>query len=49
MQPEVQSNTSLAGIIRSSLLELLQRPSNLWILERMYGVDIEVVSNALAS
>lgn len=49
MQPEVQCNASLAGIIRSSLMELLQRPANLWILERMYGVDIEEVSNALAS
>lgn len=49
MQPEVQCNDSLSHIIRSSLMELLQRPANLWILERMYGVDIETVSNAIAS
>lgn len=49
MQPEVQCNDGLSSIIRSSLMELLQRPANLWILERMYGVDIEKVSHALAS
>lgn len=49
MQPEVQCNDNLAHIIRSSLMELLERPANLWILERMYGVNIETVSNALAS
>lgn len=49
MQPEVQCNGNLAGIIRSSLMELLQRPTNMWVLERMYGVDIETVSHALAS
>ena len=49
MQPEVQCSDSLVRIIRSSLMELLQRPANLWILERVYGVDIETVSAALAS
>lgn len=49
MQPEVQCNGNLSSIIRSSLMELLQRPANLWVLERMYGVDIEEVSAALAS
>ena len=49
MQPEVQCNENLSNIIRSSLMELLQRPANLWILERMYSVDIETVSHALAS
>lgn len=49
MQQEVQCNASLVNIIRSSLMELLQRPANLWVLERMYGVDIETISAALAS
>lgn len=49
MQQEVQCNDSLSSIIRSSLMELLQRPANLWVLERMYGVDIETVSAALTS
>lgn len=49
MQPEVKCNNNLASIIRSSLMELLQRPANLWILERMYGVDIQEVSAALVS
>lgn len=48
MQSEVQCNKSLSNIIRSSLTELLQRPSNLWILRRMYGVEIEEISTALA-
>lgn len=49
MTPEVQCNDNLTSIIRSSLMELLQRPANLWVLERMYGVDIQTVSEALAS
>ena len=49
MQPDVQCNKPLSDIIRSSLMELLQRPNNMWILQRMYGVDIKEVSAALAS
>jgi len=49
MQPDTQCNEILCGIIKQSLMELLQRPNNLWVLQRVYGVDIEDVSKALAS
>lgn len=49
MQPDTQCNAVLCDIIKQSLMELLQRPNNLWVLQRMYGVDIEDVSKALAS
>lgn len=49
MQPDTQCNAVLCGIIKQSLMELLQRPNNLWVLQRMYGVDIEEISAALAS
>lgn len=48
MQPDTQCNEVLCGIIKQSLMELLQRPSNIWVLQRVYGVDIQDVSNALA-
>lgn len=48
-QPDTKCNTVLCGIIKQSLMELLQRPSNVWVLQRMYGVDIQQISNALAS
>ena len=49
MQPDTQCNAVLCGIIKQSLMELLQRPNNIWVLQRVYGVDIEDVSKALAS
>jgi hypothetical protein len=48
-QSDTQCNPVLSGIIKQSLMELLQRPSNIWVLQRMYGVDIQTVSDALAS
>lgn len=49
MQPDTQCNAVLCDIIKKSLMELVQRPNNLWVLQRMYGVDIEDVSKAIAS
>ena len=49
MQPDTQCNAVLCDIIKKSLMELLQRPNNLWVLQRVYGVDIQDVSKALAS
>lgn len=48
-QVDTQCNPELTGMIRRTLMELLERPANVWVLERVYGVDIETISRALAS
>lgn len=40
-QGDTQCNADLAGMLRDNLRTLLERPSNVWILQRMYGVTIE--------
>lgn len=47
-QGDTQCNRVLSRIIAETLLQLVQRPCNLWALERMYGVDIEIVSKTLS-
>ena len=49
MQPDTQCNNVLCSIIKQSLMELLQRPNNVWVLQRVYGVDIQQISDAIAS
>lgn len=48
-QVDTQCSPELMGMIRRTLMELLERPANVWVLERVYGVDIETISRALAS
>lgn len=47
-QPDTQCNAMLTDVIKRSLTELLQRPSNVWVLQRVYGVDIQVIASAVA-
>ena len=49
MQTDTQCNAVLTDVIKRSLIELLQRPNNVWVLQRTYGVDIQQISDALAS
>lgn len=49
MQVDTQCNKVLTDVIKNSLCELLQRPNNVWVLQRMYGVNIQTISNAIAS
>ena len=46
---DTQCNEELVGLIRGNLMQLLEKPSNVWVIERMYGVDIQQISDALAS
>lgn len=46
-QVDVQANRALFDLVASTLSELLQRPSNVWVLRRMYGVDIEGIVSVL--
>lgn len=46
-QSDTQCNPSLCSIIKASLYELLERPRNVWVLQRMYGVDIEEITRVL--
>lgn len=46
-QVDVQGNQSLKRGICVLLSDLLQRPTNVWVLQRMYGVDIEMIARAI--
>lgn len=43
-QPEVECNANLSRVLAGSLMELIERPSNMWALQRVYGVDSETVA-----
>lgn len=47
-QGDVQCNQPLANLLKSNLCELLQRPSNVWVLQRMYGVDIQQIVDCVS-
>lgn len=47
-QSDVCTNRRLWSLIRDSLMELLERPTNVWVLQRQYGVSIEQIATALA-
>lgn len=49
MQPEVQCNQILTDVLRRSLSSLLERASNVWILQRVYGVTMDEIVTALAN
>lgn len=44
---DVQCNRSLSDLLKNNLRELLQRPSNVWVLQRMYNVSMEDIVNAI--
>lgn len=45
---DTQCNEELVGLIRGNLMQLLEKPSNVWIIERMYGVDIQRIIECVA-
>lgn len=45
LQTDTQINRNLTEIIKSSLRELLVRPSNVWALQRVYNVDLQTIIN----
>lgn len=47
-QTDVQCNKGLCEMLQSSLMELCQRPSNVWALQRVYGVDIETIAREVS-
>lgn len=48
MQVDTQCNVVLTDVIKRTLSELLQRPNNVWVLQRVYGIDIQEIVNAIA-
>ena len=49
MQQDTRCNEALYRNLVQSLSQLLERPSNVWVLQRMYNVNIQQISDALAS
>jgi hypothetical protein len=49
MQVDTQCNGSLSGMLKANLCELLQRPNNVWVLQRMYGVTMEEIVKAVTA
>lgn len=47
-QPDVCANRRLWSMVRDSLVELLERPTNVWVLQRQLGVSIDDIATALA-
>lgn len=44
---DVQCNRALSDLLKNNLRELLQRPSNVWVLQRMYNVSMDDIVNAI--
>lgn len=47
-QCDTQCNRVLSRIIAKTLMQLVERPCNVWVLKRTYGVDIETINKTLA-
>lgn len=47
-QSDVDCNPILRRLISTTLMELLERPSNVWVLQRQYGVSVDDIAIALA-
>lgn len=47
-QSDVCANRRLWSMVRDSLMELLERPTNVWVLQRQLGVSIDDIATALA-
>lgn len=46
-QPDTKCNPYLVSLIQRDLMELCERPSNVWVLQRMFGVDSTAIAKAL--
>lgn len=45
---DVQCNQPLVDLLKNNMRELLQRPSNVWVLQRMFNVTMDDIVTALA-
>lgn len=46
-QSDTQCNKDVRELIQQTLLRLMERPSNVWIIQRMFGVDATGIAKAL--
>lgn len=46
-QNDTKCNSSLVSMLQRDILELCERPSNVWVLQRMFGVDATAIAKAL--
>lgn len=44
---DVQCNKPLVDLLKNNMRELLQRPSNVWVLQRMYNVTMDDIVNVI--
>ena len=49
MQPDVQANARLLGMVRESVRELVESPINMWALTQRFGISIADVAQALCT
>lgn len=47
MNGDTQCNGQLVGLIQSTLRELFERPSNVWVVQRMYNVTMDEIVAAV--
>lgn len=47
-QADTQCNSILVDLLKRSLCELLQRPNNVWVLQRVFGVSFDDICKAVA-
>lgn len=47
-QSDTQCNDVLTGILKRSLRELCERPTNVWVLQRTFNLDVSDIVTALA-
>lgn len=48
-ESDTQCNPSLTKMLQMSLMELLERPANVWAIECQYGVDIQHIIDVVSS
>lgn len=46
-QGDVQCNSLLTDLLKNNICELLQRPSNVWVLQRMFNVTMDDIAKAI--
>lgn len=46
---DTQCNSQLVGLIQSSLRELFERPSNVWVVQRMFNVTMDEIVTAVTT
>lgn len=47
-ESDTQCNPNLMRMLQTSLMELLERPANVWAIQRQYGVDIQQISDIVS-